>query len=297
MARSVEKLNLSWLLRHPLVATVILLALTFLLPFLRIGERLKLIPYWPLVKIESSVEQTAEDELDEDAKILLALRRAQELNAELSAQRDRLAAALRQSAVISKSSPAFAASAMPPGVAAAVISKGDSSNWRHSLVINRGTADGIREFMPVVVGRTLIGRVFMVADSHSVVQLITDPGFAVSCLIVDLDAPPVKPEERIRGLLRGDGSARPHFPLLEVEDVTTGSPVRPGLTVATSDFGGAFPLGLLVGEVDEAVPQAGYLQVKVRAAMNLDDIDVVTVLLHERPQIEQQALQVMKERK
>jgi hypothetical protein len=48
MARQAEKLTLSWLIKHPLVATCILLALTIALPYLRVGERLKLLAFLPV---------------------------------------------------------------------------------------------------------------------------------------------------------------------------------------------------------------------------------------------------------
>lgn len=290
-----EKLNLSWFLRHPLVATCILLALTVLLPYLRVGERLKLWALLPLARAAGpDADATPEDELSDDERNALALRHSREQVVALSEENSALRAALRQRTELSESELARTfGTAIPAAVDARVVFKGDASNWRHSCVINRGSTHGIKEGMPVVTGRTLVGRAFMVGAEHSVVQLLTDPGFAASCLIVDVSAPDL----RVRGLFRGNGSAKPHFPKLELEDVAVGEGVKPGMKVVTNDFSGQLPLGLAVGEVREVIAQSGFLQVRIEAYLDLPSLEIVQVLLHERPTVEQQAVQLVRKRK
>ena len=288
MSRHNEKLNLRWFLRHPLVATCILLSLTILLPYLRIGERLKLLTFLPLAHANSEVAETPYEELSDDARLKLDLQRERERVVELTVENAKLRAGLHQ---LGERDHSFAEMPLPPAINAQVIFHGDASSWRHSCWINRGREHGITEGMPVASGRTLIGRVFMVGDKHSFVQLITDPGFACSCLIIDASSEDATP---VRGVLRGDGSSRPHFPKLELEDVAIGSEVKAGMHVVTSDYTGQYPLGLAVGVVRETIPQAGFLQVRIEAGLDLSTLEVVQVLQHKRPDLEEQALALIK---
>ena len=294
MRRPQEKLSLAWLLRHPLVATCILLALTIVLPYLRVGERLKLLTFLPLAYASSEVSETPYEELSEDERVRIDLQRERERVSELTAENSRLLQSLKD--VNSLSGSDFAKSPMPAAVNAQVIFHGDSSSWRSSCWINRGREAGIEEGMPVVAGRTLIGRVFMVGDNEACVQLVSDPGFACSCLIVDPDNPNEVAADRVRGVLRGDGSAMPHFPRLELEDVAVGAEVKPGMHVITNDYSGQFPLGLTVGVVRETIPQAGFLEVRIEASLDLSTLEVVQVLQHKRPEIEEQALALLKKK-
>lgn len=291
--RKEEKLSLSWLLRHPLVATCILLAMTIVLPYTRIGERLKLITFLPLAHAADEVEQTPYEELSEDERIRLDLQRERERVSALTTENERLREALAGMDGLASRDTDFARAPLPPAVNAQVLFHGDSSAWRHSCTINRGREHGVEEGMPVVAGLSLIGRVIMVGDNHACVQLITDPGFAVSCLIINPDDTEAEP---VRGILRGDGSAKPHFPKLELEDVSVGSNVQPGMHVVTSDYTGQFPVGLSVGVVRETIPQAGFLQVRIEANLDLSTLEVVQVLQHKRPEIEEQALKLLRKK-
>lgn len=294
MPRNHEKLSLAWFLRHPLVTTCILLSLTIVLPYLRVGERLKLLTFLPLARAQGEVSETPYEELSEDERVRVDLRRERDRVTALATENARLRQALADQGALG--GPDFAANPLPAAVHAQVVFHGDSSGWRHSCWINRGRDHGVAEGMPVVAGRTLVGRVFMVGDAHACVQLVTDPGFACSCLIVDPDAAEQDPAARVRGVLRGDGSAMPHFPRLELEDVAVGAEVKPGMQVITNDYSGQFPLGLAVGVVREAIPQAGFLQVRIEANLDLSTLEVVQVLQHKRPELEQQALALIRKK-
>lgn len=294
MRKSYEKLSLSWFLRHPLVATCIMLAMTIALPYLRIGERAKLITLLPLAYAQDEVEETPYEELSEDERIRVDLKHERERVSQLETENARLRESLRQNRQLADGDPSFARAPMPRFVNAQVIFYGDASEWRHSMCINRGRKDGIENGMPVVAGRSLIGRVYLAGQYLAYVQLLTDPGFAASCLIINPDNPQSNPRDRVRGVLRGDGSAMPHFPRLELEDVSVGASVHKGMHVVTSDYSGQFPLGLSVGVVRETIPQAGFLQVRIEANIDLSTLEVVQVLMHQRPPLEKQAIELRK---
>jgi rod shape-determining protein MreC len=296
MRKHSEKLSLTWFIRHPLVATCILLALTILLPYLRVGERLKLLTFLPLAHASSEVNETPYEKLSTSARRDLDLARANEQVATLEAENAALRQAIAQLDALQDHAQNLGELPLPPAVSARVIFHGDASGWRHSAWINRGTEHGIREGMPVVSGRTLVGVIFMVGANHACIRLITDPGFAAGCIIIDPANTELDPADRVRGVLRGDGSARPHFPRLELEDVAIGAPVSRGMHVVTNDYGGRFPLGLHVGVVREVIPQAGFLQVRLEANLDLKTLEVVQVLLHERPSLEDEALRLLRRR-
>jgi cell shape-determining protein MreC len=275
------------------VATVILLALTMLLPYTRVAERLKLLPFLPAAWAASDVPDEVETDLSEIERLKRELQFERERFAALAAENADLVQALLDATVLATPDPAFADAVMPKAVNARVLFHGDSSTWRHCIWINRGRDHGIEVSMPVVSGRSLIGRTILVGDIDCCVQLVTDPGFAASCVIVD----PAAPERRVRGVMRGDASALPHFPRLELEDVTLGDAVRPDMRVLTNDFSGQFPPGLYVGIVREVIPQAGFLQVRIEAGLDLAPLKVVQVLLHKRPELEDQALALLKKGK
>lgn len=290
MARNPDRISLSWLLRHPLVATCILLALTMLLPYTRLAERIKLMAFLPAAYAADGVPEADASGLSTEERLQHQLqfetgRLAQALEANAV-----LARLLADAKVLADPDPAFADVTLPKAVPARVIYHGDSSGWRHGMWLNRGSDDGIEQGMPVVSGRTLVGRAYLVGSRSTFVQLITDPQFAASCVIVDAGNPSL----RVRGILRGDASALPHFPRLELDDVPMGDVVRPDMRVLTSDYTGAFPHGLSVGIVREVIPQSGSLQVRIEAALDLADLDVVQVLLHKRPELEQQVLELQR---
>jgi rod shape-determining protein MreC len=296
MRQSSDKLSLSWFIKHPLVATCILLALTILLPYLRVGERLKLLTFMPLAYASSGVPENSRKKMSSSERIQHDLAVERERVTRLETENAALRQAISQLDALYDEAQNLGDLPLPEAVSARVIFRGDASNWRHSCWINRGREHGIKEGMPVVSGRTLVGTVFMVGENHASVQLITDPGFSASCIVIDPDSPDVDPATRVRGILRGDGSAMPHFPRLELEDVAAGAPVSAGMHVVTNDYSGRFPLGLSVGVVRETIPQAGFLQVRLEANLNLRTLDVVQVLLHERPELEQEALRLLRRR-
>lgn len=56
---------------------------------------------------------------------------------------------------------------------------GPVSNFSHTIEIDKGSGDGIREGMPVVAGAGLVGQVVLTSSTTATVRLITDPDFRV----------------------------------------------------------------------------------------------------------------------
>ncbi|HET8727658.1 MAG TPA: rod shape-determining protein MreC [Alphaproteobacteria bacterium] len=113
---------------------------------------------------------------------------------------------------------------------------GDNSGaFVRSLMINLGTANGIRDGQAVLGGHGLIGRVVQTGERSARILLITDLNARI----------PVKVQSsRNRAILGGDNTEQPRLLYL-----TRDSDVKVGERVVTSGHGGMFPPGLPVGIV------------------------------------------------
>ncbi|WP_121093786.1 rod shape-determining protein MreC [Roseinatronobacter ekhonensis] len=116
-----------------------------------------------------------------------------------------------------------------------VVMADSGSPFRNSVLLNVGARDGVVDGWAVMDGLGLAGRISGVGNRTARVVLLTDSASRVPVV--------VQPSGQ-RAMLSGDNSA---FPLLDfVEDPDD---LRPGDRVVSSDDGGVFPAGLLVGEV------------------------------------------------
>ncbi|HEY5595270.1 MAG TPA: rod shape-determining protein MreC [Nitrospiria bacterium] len=117
-------------------------------------------------------------------------------------------------------------------LAAAVIGR-DPSNWYRTLMINKGSRDGVAVEMGVITPAGVVGRVLKAGPAVSQVLLITDRNSAVAALIQ---------RTRDEGLVEGteNGLARIKY-LSLLADATEGD------LVLTSGLTGSFPKGLPIG--------------------------------------------------
>ncbi len=157
----------------------------------------------------------------------------------------------------------------PPGerpVVARVIGK-DATNWFRTLLIDRGSGDGLERNIPVVAPQGLVGRVLEVAPIVARVQLITDPVSSVGALVQ---------RTRITGIAVGDGGnglRLRYLPLMA--DVAVGD------RVVTSGMGGVFPKGIPLDTVVSVERRSGALfqEAAVEPAVDLSKLEEVTALL------------------
>jgi rod shape-determining protein MreC len=119
-------------------------------------------------------------------------------------------------------------------VAASVIGR-DPSPFLRYVIIDKGSDDGLLRGMPVVTAQGLAGRVDAVIANAARVQLINDPGSAVN---VQISTP--RTEAVLTGSVTGD---------VQLEMVPLDITLEPGKVVLTSALGGAYPPGILVGQV------------------------------------------------
>lgn len=125
-------------------------------------------------------------------------------------------------------------------LAARVIAR-NPDNWFSSVVIDAGSADGVRKGMIAFTGGGLVGRVTGVGSRTATVLLLTDPQSGVGARVQ-------RESSRAAGVVLGQagrgGVLRMRFFRREAD-------VRRGDRIVTSDVGRSLPDGIPIGTVAE----------------------------------------------
>ncbi len=155
-----------------------------------------------------------------------------------------------------------------PSIAVSVIGE-DSSAWFKTLVVDRGSADGLLEGMPVVAAGGVVGRLVKVAPQSSRVLLLTDHASAIAAVVQ---------RSRARGVVRGAGGGR-----CSLEFTVKDEDVKVGDAVISSGIGGVFPKGLPIGEVTMVKKgEYGVFQtIEVRPSVNIGKLEEMLVLVRQ----------------
>ncbi len=151
----------------------------------------------------------------------------------------------------------------------------DTSAWFNSAVINRGSLDGVKINMPVVVNGGLVGRVTAVSPVTAQIDLITRDKSGLGAIVGELGT------SNALGVVRGSGNKN----RLEMNYVPGYEPVKVGDVVYTTGQGGVYPPGLRLGEVEEVRTGSATVphQIFIRPGANLHSMQEVAVLLFEPP--------------
>ena len=153
-------------------------------------------------------------------------------------------------------------------IGADVISKGVTANMS-SIIINRGSNDGVSKNLPVLSSRGVIGKITAVSKSSSEVQLISDVNFRLSVKIA--------PDE-VEGIMRWIGED-----LCEIAELKKISDIEIGDIVLTSNLSIYFPPNLPVGEVVSIFEKSDSSNrvVKMKLFSDLNTINQLFVLFNE----------------
>jgi len=158
-----------------------------------------------------------------------------------------------------------------PLIAAQVVGK-DPSPWFQSVVLDKGSADGVDKGRPVLNPEGVVGIVVEATAHYAKVMLITDPNSAVDAVIQ---------ESRARGIIKGGASGYCVLNyVLRKHDVAVGDPV------VSSGMDGIFPKGLPIGKVATIVKQeAGIFQdVTVTPYVDFERLEEVLVVPSTQPE-------------
>jgi rod shape-determining protein MreC len=144
----------------------------------------------------------------------------------------------------------------------------DSSQIYKSIILNRGSADGIKKDMVVLDRRgQLVGRVIdPVTSRQAKVQLITDEASGVGV---------ITERNRVLGVLSGDAAGR----CLMKYVLRTDKSIEPEEEVTTSGFDGIYPAGIPVGVITEILEDRSlFKKIHVRPHLDFSDLGQVAVL-------------------
>lgn len=148
----------------------------------------------------------------------------------------------------------------------------DPSPAVRSIIIDKGSADGLRVGMPVESSRGLVGQIYRTTPNSSQVVLITDSSSAIPARLGN---------SRATGILRGGGLGG----VLSIEWIDLKHQVEVGEVVLTSGLGGRFPQDLVIGRVIEVDRREAELfqRAVVQPAADFDALEIVFVITDFEP--------------
>ena len=146
------------------------------------------------------------------------------------------------------------------------------SDQSRVFYIDKGKNDGLDRDMPVITPDGIVGKIRDVFPHSAQVLAINDQSSGAGVIMATT---------RIRGILRGNAAGLP-----QIEDVIRDQRIKSGEQVLTAGGDEIFPRGLPVGVVDKVVndpERDGFVQVVLKPAAHLDQLDEVLVITSMQP--------------
>jgi rod shape-determining protein MreC len=122
-------------------------------------------------------------------------------------------------------------------VFATVIGK-SVNTWQATVILDKGSSDGVKQQMPVATADGLVGQVMSTTTNSCLVQLIMDQKSAVGVRLQS---------SRATGIVEGEGQNQLQLNYLPKDVKTVKNEV-----VLSSGLGGVYPPGLVVGTIESA---------------------------------------------
>ncbi len=156
--------------------------------------------------------------------------------------------------------------ALPDSYVAARIIGRDPSPWFQTIIIDRGSSDGVCKASPVIVAEGIVGRVISAGNHFSKVLLITDRSSAVDALVQN---------SRVRGMVRGENKDECSFVYTLRKDQ-----VWPGEVIVSSGLDQVFPKGLVIGRILHIKKQPSRLfqDITIETSVDFDKLEEVLVM-------------------
>ncbi len=129
----------------------------------------------------------------------------------------------------------------------------------HTVIINRGSREGVYERQPVLDAFGLMGQIIEVDEENSRVLLLSDPTHAI----------PIQVNRNgVRAIAEGTGDLN----RLNLRHVSINADIREGDLLVSSGLGDRFPVGYPVAEVEQVVRNSGqaFARVIARPMARLD---------------------------
>ncbi|MBS1914108.1 MAG: rod shape-determining protein MreC [Bacteroidetes bacterium] len=139
---------------------------------------------------------------------------------------------------------------------------------RNYATLNVGSKAGVKEGMPVITERGLVGRVTGLNDDYSVVELLLNRDTRVAARTL---------EGRNDGKITWDGKGS-----LYLQDIPAAQPQKKGDTVVTSSYSPRYPENIIIGIISDIKEERGSLfyQIRVQPAVNFATLEEAFVVLY-----------------
>jgi rod shape-determining protein MreC len=143
----------------------------------------------------------------------------------------------------------------------------DANPYRHSIVIDIGSRDGVYDGQAIVDASGVVGQVIQAGLTTSQALLISDPSHSL-------------PVEVNRNGLRTIANGTGELDRLNLPFLPNNADIREGDLLVTSGLGGAFPAGYPVAEVTSVVriPQEPFADVTAEPTASLDRVREVMLI-------------------
>ena len=141
----------------------------------------------------------------------------------------------------------------------------DTAGRFKSIIIDRGSKEGVEVNDVVANANGLIGRVVLTTNDLAKVQLVTDNNCAVGALVE---------RTRRQGVVRGNGTNAIHmFDIASLADVQVGD------RVLTAGIDGIYPKGIPIGVITKAeAGQSLFKTIQVKSAVDFGTVEEVIVI-------------------
>lgn len=143
----------------------------------------------------------------------------------------------------------------------------DTSPLFRSIILDKGTEDGVFVGMPVESSRGLVGQVFRTTDHSAMVILITDNISSIPARLGD---------SRATGIVRGGGLGG----IMAMDWLDLEAQIGIGEVVYTSGLGGRFPEDMVIGRVTDLERREADLfqRAVIQPAVDFDSLEMVFVV-------------------
>ncbi|OGQ99838.1 MAG: rod shape-determining protein MreC [Deltaproteobacteria bacterium RIFOXYD12_FULL_55_16] len=159
---------------------------------------------------------------------------------------------------------------LPPPTLTAEIIGVDPSQWFKTIIINRGSSDGVQTGMPVVTVEGVVGQVTNTSPHFAKILLAIDPNSALDGLVQ---------KTRVQGIIKGGGAG------FHMEYVLKNNEVEKGDLIVTSGIGGIFPKGVPIGTVSK-VEKAGrgmFQVIEIEPAVDFSQLEHLIIVMKKDP--------------
>lgn len=143
----------------------------------------------------------------------------------------------------------------------------DTSPLFRSIILDKGTEDGVFVGMPVESARGLVGQVYRTTNHSAMVILITDNISSIPARLGD---------SRATGIVRGGGLGG----VMAMDWLDLEAQIQIGEVVYTSGLGGRFPEDMVIGRVTDLERREADLFQKavIQPAVDFDSLEMVFVI-------------------